>query len=108
MFDHHERRKDSKPDVVFSGIANGVIVRADKQRFCIGRAGCVAADHIAERIDLRGHIRRLHPLAQLRGNRAVCVGEIGAGQIVRRLGLLRQLIGQRNYSRSKCTRRGGV
>ena len=90
LFDHHEAGEDAEPAVVVSAIDHGVVVRADDQRLGGRVGGGVAADDVADAIDPRRHAGVRHPVAQLRGGRAVRRREIGAGQAVGRLGELRQ------------------
>ena len=71
------RHEDAEPSVVLAAVAHGVVVRAGEQGLGAGRGRFVAADHVADRVDLdRVEAAVAHALRDLRSAGAVRVGQV--------------------------------
>ena len=92
--DGHE---DAEAAVVLAAVAHGVVVRAGEQRLRVGRAGLVAADHVAHRVDVHGvEAGFAHVACDLLGAGAVRLGQVGHGELalfgIAGVGVHRQLL----------------
>ncbi len=96
LFHRHQAGQNAEPTVIVARVEHGVVVRAQDQRLGRGVGGGIAADHVADPIDLGAHPGCAHQVAQLSRDRAMRGRQICAGQPVRRFGPLRQPCGQRD------------
>ena len=91
--DDGDRHQDAEPAVIAAAIADRVVVRAGDERPGHGIGRRIAADDVADRVDMHGHAGRLHPVAQLRRGRPVRRRQIGAGQAAGRVRPAGQALG---------------
>ncbi len=91
MFGDDQRGQNPETAVELAGIGHRVVVRTDQQRLCRSGGARIAADNIADGIDLRLQPGRAHPFAQLRRGGFVRRREIRAHQAIGQLRPLRQL-----------------
>ena len=101
MLGHDQRNEHAEPAVVFSGVADRVVVRRQDQRRRVRIVGGMAPDDIGERIDAGGEAGLAHQVADFGGNGTMRRGEIGAGQPVRDFRPLRQPVGKRHDPRAE-------
>ena len=82
LLDGDDTGENAEPSVIFPRVADGIVVRSDDQRPCIGARAWIAANDVARHVDMRGHAGSGHPFAQFSGSRAMRGRHEGAGQAV--------------------------
>ena len=74
--------EDAQPAVVLAAVAHRVVVAAGHQRGGVGPLGAVAADHVADGVDLDFvEAAVAHPVADALGAGAVRVRQVGDGEL---------------------------